>query len=194
VTIPHDSEANRRCENIDDRCGVCGVVGVAAVVIVVGVGRGWRVAGACWIDAMRQASVKCWLPDQHQPGMARDMRRARWENCWGVCTGSRLPRIDGADTHFWFGYQKYVAYFVVTRYVVFIFPLGRHLTVSSRVLWMRPLINRCDVFLCKAELNIFASVFVNKRYSSCNINCVRPVRGRAMLYKCGHGKCYRTPF
>jgi hypothetical protein len=26
----------------------------------------------CWIDAMRQASVKCWLPDQHQPGMARD--------------------------------------------------------------------------------------------------------------------------
>ena len=40
MTIPHDSEANRRCENIDDRCGVCGMVGVAAVVVVVGVGWG----------------------------------------------------------------------------------------------------------------------------------------------------------
>lgn len=40
VTIPRDSYATRRCENIDGRCGVCGGVGVAMVVIVAGVERG----------------------------------------------------------------------------------------------------------------------------------------------------------
>jgi hypothetical protein len=91
----------------------CGVVGVAAVVIVVGVERDWRVAGpvgslshprthplVCWIDAMRQASVKCWLPDQHQPGMARDTAKSEMEEvprCVCVCTVD--PRYFDSEGH-----------------------------------------------------------------------------------------------
>lgn len=34
-----------------------------------------------------------------------------------------------------------------------------------------------DVFMSDSQLNIFASVFVNKRYSSVDVNYVRLVRG-----------------
>lgn len=67
LTTPHDSELNRRCENIDGRCGVCGMVGVAAVVIVVGVERGWRAVGDCWLSFTPPHTPPCLLDRCNAP-------------------------------------------------------------------------------------------------------------------------------
>ena len=87
-----------------------------------------------------------------------------------MCTGSRLPRTEEQRPTFDFDTccnSSLSSLFSVSEEIIFI---------KSRSL-DETLIYPCDTFMSNSQLNIFASVFVNKQYSSADVNYVRLVRG-----------------